>query len=95
MSGKCNKKLLDHAKQSATEVFKTASKQAVQKAAETTADLIGNKIANKIMGVSKSPQQNYSETVSNEHDKEIPNERYTSPEEKQNIVDNLRIIIII
>ena len=28
-----------------------------------------------------------SETVTNEHDKEIPNERYTSPEEMQEIIE--------
>ena len=31
--------------------------------------------------VSKSSQQNNSDTVSNEHDNEIPKERYISPEE--------------
>ena len=41
-------KLLDHANQSATDAFKTASKRAIQKTAEVTGDLIGNKIANKI-----------------------------------------------
>ena len=34
-------------------------------------DLIGNKIANKILKVSKDSQQNNSETVTNEHDKDI------------------------
>ena len=43
-----------------------------QKTAEATGDLIGNKIANKIMGDSKNLQQNNSETVANECDKEIP-----------------------
>ena len=91
MSGKCNKKLLDHAKQSATEnYFKTASKRAIQITAEATGDLIGNKIANvvaksydgKIMGASKSPQQNSSEIFTNEHDKRLPKERYISPEKR-------------
>ena len=31
-----------------------------------------------------------SETVTNENDKEIPKERYISPEERQKIIDNLR-----
>ena len=47
------KKILDHAKQSATDMFKTASKRASQKTMEETGDLIGNKVANKITGVSK------------------------------------------
>ena len=40
-------KLLDCAKQSATDAFKTASKRAIQKAAEETGDLINNKNVNK------------------------------------------------
>ena len=63
-----------------------------QKAAETTDDLIGNKIANKFLGVSNNSQQNNSETVTNEYDKEIPKERCISPEERQQIIDNLRLI---
>ena len=43
-------KLLYHAKQSATDAFKTASKRAIQKTAEATGCLIGNKIANKTTG---------------------------------------------
>ena len=53
----------------------------------------------KITKVSKSPEQNNSETVTNENDKEIPKEipkkRYMSPEERQKIIDNLRSIIIV
>ena len=68
-----------------------------QKTAETTGDLIGNKITDavlsdtlatraksyhgKITKVSKNSQQDKSETVTNENDKEIPKERYISPEE--------------
>ena len=44
LSSKYSQKLLDHAKQSATDVFKTASKRVTQTTAETTGDLIGNKI---------------------------------------------------
>ena len=35
--------------------------------------------------------ENNSGTVTNEHDKEIAKERYISPEEKQKIIDNLRL----
>ena len=54
--------------------------------------MIDNKIANKITGGSKNSQQNNSETVTNENDKEIPKERYISPEERQKIIDDLRLI---
>ena len=40
-------KLLDHAKQSATDAFKALSKSLTQKTAEAIGDLICNKIANK------------------------------------------------
>ena len=89
LSGKYSLKLLDHAKQSATDAFKTASKRAIQKTTEATDDLIGNKIANKITKAPQKLQENNSETVINEPDKEIPKERYIPPEERQEIIDNL------
>ena len=51
---KYTQKLLDNAKQSATETFKTASKRAIQKTAKTTDDLIGNKISDRITKASKT-----------------------------------------
>ena len=45
---KYSQKLIDHAKQSATDALQTVSKTAIQKTAEATGDLIGNKIADKI-----------------------------------------------
>ena len=60
LSGKYSQKRFDHAKKSAT----NCSKRVIQKIAEATAD--------KITKVSKNLQQNNSETVTNDHDKEIP-----------------------
>ena len=91
LSGKYSQNPLDHAKESATDALKTSSKRVIQKTAESTGDLIGNKIANKIMRISKNPQRNNSETVTNEHDKEMPKKRYISSEEKQEIIDELRL----
>ena len=54
-------------------------------------DLIGNKIANKIKKAPKTTQENNSETVINEHDKEIPKERYISTEERQESIDELTL----
>ena len=61
--------------------------------------MIGNKIADalaksydgRITKVSKKLQQNNSKTVTNENDEEIPQERYTYPEERQKIIDELRL----
>ena len=54
--------------------------------------MIGKKIADRITKVSKNSQQNNSETVTNEHDKQIPKERYVSPKERQKVIDDLKII---
>ena len=97
LSGKYSQNRLDHAKKSATDTLKTTSKIVIQKTAEATGDLIGNKIDDAvakshdgtITKVSKNSQQNNSETVTNEHDKEIPKEKYISPEERQEIIDEL------
>ena len=63
-----------------------------QKTAESTGDLIDNKIAKKITKISRSSPQNNSQTITNEHDKEIPKERYISAEEIQKIIDDLILI---
>ena len=79
LSSNYSQKCLDHFKKIATDAFKISSKRAIQKIAEVTCDLIGNKTANRIKKVSKNFQLNNSETVTNEHDKEIPKPRYVSP----------------
>ena len=48
---------MDHAKQSATDGFKTSSKRVIQKTVEATSDLIGNKIADEIRRSSKTLPQ--------------------------------------
>ena len=48
LSGKYSQKPLYHAKQSAIDALKIASKKAIQKTAEATSDLIGIKNVNKI-----------------------------------------------
>ena len=58
--------------------LKLFQKDQFKKTAEATGDLIGNKISNKITRALKNSQQNNSETVTYEDDKEIPKERYIS-----------------
>ena len=95
LSNKYGQKLLDSAKKSTTDAIKTASKRAIQKTAETTGDLIGNKIADKITNISKKKSakeiHNNNET---EKDVEITThkKRYLSPEERQQIISELRLI---
>ena len=90
-SSKYSQKLLDIAKKSTTDGIKTASKRVIQKTAEATGDLIGNKIADKITSISKKPSNNNN---NNDDDVELTThkKRYTSPEERQQIINELRLI---
>ena len=98
LSNKDDQKLLNSAKKLATVAIKTASKRVIQKATEATGDLYGNKIADKITSVS-------TELHSKKPVKELPNDeikvdveraavkkRYTFPEERQQIIDKLRLV---
>ena len=89
-------KLLDSAIKSTTDAIKIASKRAIQKIAEATADLIGNKIADKLASVSKkkSIKELHNNDETKEEDVEITThkKRYISPEERQQIIDELRLI---
>ena len=90
LSNKYSQKLLDTAKKSISDVINTASKIAILKRAEATGDLIGNKIADKITRVSKKTQNNKSESDSDSLE-DVQNQRYTSLEERQQIIDELRL----
>ena len=90
ISNKYSQKLVETAKKSATDAIKTVSKRAIQKIAEATGDLVGNKIADKITSASRKSRN--VEIQSNEVNNEMPKERYISPNERQQIVDELRLI---
>ena len=90
MSNKYGKKLVDTAKKSATDAIKTASKIAIQKTAEAKGDLVGNKIADKITSIWKKKSDNNN----NDDDVELAThkKRYISPEERQQLIDELRLV---
>ena len=94
LSNKYGQKLLDSAKKSTTDAIKTASKRAIQKTAEATGDLIGNKVADKVTSVSKKSDVDIEmeEGVDSPKDVNIPKKRYISPEESQQIIDELRLV---
>ena len=94
MSNSLSQKPLDNAKKSTPDATKTALKRAIQKTAEKTGDLNGNEIVYKITIISKSPQNASKELNSktNEHEIEIPKEKYISSEKIQQIIDELRIM---
>ena len=99
MSNKYRQKPLYSAKKFTTDATKTVWKRAIQKTAEANDDLIGNKIAYKITSISKSPMELHLQNISkelhsktDENDKEIPKERHISPEKRQQIIDELRLV---
>ena len=94
LSNKYSQKLLDSAKKSTADATKTASKRAIQKTAEATGVLIGNKIADKITSVSKKSDANIEmqEGADSPNDENILKKRYISPEERQQIIVELRLV---
>ena len=93
LSNKYGQKLLNSAKKSTTDAIKTAPKRAIQKTAEATGDLIGNKIADKITSVSKkSTKELPNDETEVDVERATPKKRYISPEERQQIIDELRLV---
>ena len=99
LSNKYSQKIIDTAKKSATEVIKTASHRAIQKTAEGNGDLIGNKISDKItdkaspkdVSISKKSTKKLS-TINEDEELSTRKKRYVSPEERQQIIDELRLV---
>ena len=81
--------VVETAKKSATDALKIAGKRAIQKTAEARGDLVGNFNADKITSISKKPA---SEPHANATSNEILKERYISPQEKQKLIDELKLI---
>ena len=95
LSNKNGQKLLNNGIAFTTDAIKTASKRAIQKIAEATGDLIGNKIADKITSVSKKKSaKELPNDETEEEDVEIgtPMKKYISPEERKQIIDELRLV---
>ena len=84
------------AKKSTTGAIRTASKRAIQKTTESTGDLIGSRIADEITSVSRKPTKELhnNDETKEEEDVEITTrrKRYISPEERQQIIDELRLV---
>ena len=96
LSNKYGLKRLDSTEKSTTDDIKTSSKKAIQKTAEATVDLIGKKIADKITSVSKkkSAKELLNGDKTKEEDLEITThkKRYISPEERQQVIEELRLV---
>ena len=87
LSNKYSQKLFDTAKKSTTDATKTASKRPIQKTAEARGDLIGNRIADKITNYSKKSSKTEADV-----ERVTTKKRYMSPEERQQIIDELRLV---
>ena len=93
LSNKYGQKLFDSAKKSTTDAIKTASKRAIQKTAELTGYLIGNKITDKITSISKkSAKELQNNETEVDAERASPKKRYISPEEMQQIINELRLV---
>ena len=97
-SDKYSKSLMDKGIDVSKKFAKTAGKKILKKTAKATGDLIGNKIADKITAkpspkdVTSVSKKSYNEEIqSDEVNNEIPKERYISPKERQNIIDELKL----
>ena len=104
LSNKYGQKVLDSAKKIYNRCNKNSIKKAIQKTAEATGDLIGNKFADKIISLSTEVHSTKNSTTEL-HSKELPNDetkedtekpahkkRYISPEERQKIINELRLV---
>ena len=93
VSNKYGQKRLNSAKKSTADAIKTASKRTIQKIAEATDDLIGNKIAHKITSVSKKPDKElHNNDKTGDVEIATPKKRYISPEERKQIIEELRLV---
>ena len=94
LSNKYGQKLLDIAEKSTTDAIKTAPKRENQKTAEATGDLIGNKTDDEISISKKKPTKELPNDETKKEDVEIatPKKRYISPEERKQIIEELRLV---
>ena len=93
LSNKYGQKLFNSAKKFTTDAIKTLSKRVIQKTADAADDLIGNKIADKITSIlKKSAKELPNDEAELDVERATPKKRYISPEERQQIIDELRLV---
>ena len=86
-----SQKIIVATKKSAMNAVKTASQRAIQKTAEETGDLVGNKISDKITSISKNSTKKLS-TIDEDTELNTHKKRYISPEERQQIINEFRLV---
>ena len=85
LSNKYGQKLFDSAKKSTTVPIQTASKREIQKTAEASDKITSVSRKNSAKELLNDETEGVVEIV-------IPKKRYISPEERQQIIDELRLI---
>ena len=94
INNKHSQKSFDTARKCTTEAIKTASKRPVQRIAEATGDLIGNKNADQITRISKKSVKELPNNDDEDAEITTLKKRYISPEERQQIIDEIRLVPI-
>ena len=82
-SDRYSKSLMDKGIDVSKTFAKTAGKKILRETAKATGDLIGNKIADNITSASKKSHDEVND--------EVLKERYTSPKDRQKIIDELKL----
>ena len=90
LSNKYGQKLFDSAKKFTTDAIKNSFKNGNSKNCRSNWRLIGNKIADKITSVSKKKSNNNNNNDG--VDLTSHKKRYKSPEERQQIINELRLV---
>ena len=90
LSNKYGHKFLDRSEKSTKDTIKTPSRKAIQ---NSRSYRWFNKIADKMMSVSKkSTKELPNDKTEVDVERATPKKRYISPEERQQIIDELRLV---
>ena len=74
-------------------IYNKRNKNCIKKS-NSKNNLIGNKIADKITSVSKKSTKETKVSISRVSLKDVPKTRYISPEERLQVIDELRLVTI-
>ena len=92
LSGKYSHKLLDRAKQSATDALKTTSKRVIQKQQKQLVNWLVIKLLKELQMFQKINNKIIQRQLQMNMIKKYLKKRYISPKKRQEIVDDLRLI---
>ena len=91
LSNKYSKKIIDAAKEICNGCNKNSITTTNSKNCRATGDLVGNKIVDKITSISKKPVKELP-TIDEDAELTTHKKRYISPKERQEIIDELKLV---